>query len=277
VQALDDEDRDETATAAGADIPVAHTGPSPHDSSPTAGPSDNATMAAAAPAVRQSTPVQPIEKAATASAAAAVSAAVPAVTAFNLPPLPPIPDVVKSATATAATDEQDVVTVTSAAAPEPEPQTTPFTANSADSHTAVAPAVVTTAVATPTTISRPVSDATSTVGVPSTAQPIPTAAPATPTPASHVAPAPATTAASSADQAERPADVTTASDTIDTPETPAPVDAVDSLPLPEQGDLLAQPVTLPAASPVPPATEESEPAMSRSRIEPDAHEGNSRG
>ncbi|MBQ4853756.1 Rne/Rng family ribonuclease [Rhodanobacter sp. B2A1Ga4] len=279
-QALDDEDRDEAAAAAATDAPAARNEQSSRESSPVSAATDDGQASAgpAIPAVRQPVPAQPVEKPAVTSVAAAVSAAVSAATAFNLPTLPPIPDQVKSAAATP--DDQDIVRITPTATPALKPQTAAVTVADVETHAAKAdatPVVVTTAIATPTTISRPAVDAApSAVMTPSMKQPVPTAVtPVSPTVVAHMTPAP--TAASVSTTATPLAQQEAPAVTTDTPpETPATAAPVATLPLPKQGDLLAQPIH--PATLLPSATEEQQPASPLSHDEPaapDAHKGDS--
>ena len=281
-QALDDEDRDETATATATDTPVVRSEQSSRESSPVATTSDGDTAGPATPVVRHPTSAQPIEKPATTTVAAAISAAMPAATAFNLPTLPPIPDQAKFAAATAAADEHDIVRIAPAATPAPKPQVASATV-SVGTHAAkavAAPSAVTTAVAAPTTISLSASDmAPSTVVAPSAAQPVPTAVtPASPTVAAHVIPAPTAAASTPETPFDRQvvnhsAGMTAPAATTDTPGLPMAAAPVAPLPLPEQGDLLAQP--LHQARTVPSVTKESEPASQPSHDEPGVHKSDS--
>ncbi|HEY8328151.1 MAG TPA: Rne/Rng family ribonuclease [Rhodanobacter sp.] len=292
-QALDDEDRDEaTAASATAVTTVVRSEQPPRESSSAAMASGDVDVAGhAIPAVRQPMVAQPIEKPVTTTVAAAVSAAMPAATAFNLPTLPPIPDQVKSAAATNAVDEQDIVRITPTAAPAaPKPQAASTNVPQVDAHAAgvesapAAPATITTTTVTPTTISGPAFDAE-----PAVVRPAPVAAtPASPavvapvTPAPIAAPAPAPSAATSptvatpvAQQEDHPVSVTIPAATVDVSEKPTVASPIASLPLPKQGDLLAQPIH--PAKPTPPADEAGKPASSLSHDEPDAHKNDSHG
>ncbi|EIL99160.1 ribonuclease E [Rhodanobacter thiooxydans] len=274
-EALDDEDRDETTATA--DVPAARSEPSSHESSPVAAAGE---AVPAIPPVRQPTPAQPNETHAVTPVATAASTATPVTTAFNLPPLPPIPESVKSAAATAAADEHELVMVAPASTPAPTPTTTTVAVSSVDTQAAKADpasAAVVTAVATPTTLSRAASDtASSAVVAVSGAEPVPTAV--TPASSTVAAPSAAATApapiASLAHEASPSTSVAFPAAAAGMPETPVAVQPAVSLPHPKQGDLLAQ------AGPqdgLLPSTDDSEAASPQSRGESDAHKGDSNG
>jgi ribonuclease E len=290
-QALDDEDRDETIAASDTTVPLAvHSEQPPREpSSATTASGDVEVAGHAIPAVRPPLAAQPIEKPATTTVAAAISAAMPTATAFNLPTLPPIPDQVKATAATNAADEQDIVRITPAAAPAaPKPQTVSANVPHAGASAAgmepapAAPAAITATTVTPTTIGGPAFGAESPVvrHAPVVATPAsPTVAPVTPTPAPVATSTPAPSAATSttvappvAQQEGRPASMTVPAAAVDVSEKPTVASPIASLPLPKQGDLLAQP-----AKPTVPADEASKPAPPLSHDEPDAHKNDSHG
>ncbi|KRE87152.1 ribonuclease E [Rhodanobacter sp. Soil772] len=290
-QALDDEDRDEETTAVPATgIPAVRSEQPSRESLPTAAVAadNNATddaIQAVAPQVRQPIAAQPVEKPVAAPvdnqskpvvtpAPATLSAAPPA-TAFNLPTLPPIPNPVQSAAATTSA-EQDTVRITPAAAHAPI-SSAPVAAAGVDAPAAkaeaapVAPAVITTIAALPTTVSRPTHDAEQLT----TMRPAP--APTGSTVAAPVTVAPATPTTSAVHQDGHPVSVTAPALTASASEKPTAANPIASLPLPKQGDLLTQPVHAHPAKPAMPVDEESKPASPLSHDEPDAHQGDSHG
>ncbi len=272
-QALDDEDRDETTATA--DVPIARTEPSLHESSPVVAAGE---AAPAIPPVRQPTPVQPNETRAVTPVVTAASTTTPVTTAFNLPPLPPIPESVKSAATMAAADEHELVRVAPVSTPAPMSPATSVAVNSVDTQVAKADpasAAVITAVATPTTLSRAASDTTSSAVVAvSGEEPVPTAV----TPASSTIATPAAMATAPAPTAslvhEASPSTSVVSPVAGMPETPVAAQPAVSLTPPKQGDLLAQsgPQTR-----LLPSTEESEAASPQSRGESDAHKSDSNG
>jgi ribonuclease E len=291
-QELDDEDRDETSTASATEVaPVVRSGQPPREPS-SAG--NVEVVDPAIPAVRQPIAAQSIEKpVAITTVAAAVSAAMPAATAFNLPTLPPIPDQVKSATATNATNGQDDVKVTPAAAPAaPKPQVASTSAPQADVSAAgaesvpAAPASITATVA-PVTINgpafhaepaveRPAAPVAVTPASPTVADPATLASTATPAPAPSAAASLAVAPSVPVQQEQHPASTTTIpAATVDVSEKPTAASPIASLPLPKQGDLLAQPVH--PAKPAPSTDEAGRPASPLSHDEPDAHKNDSHG
>ncbi|HEV2680003.1 MAG TPA: Rne/Rng family ribonuclease [Rhodanobacter sp.] len=293
VQALDDEDRDEAAgTTPAAAKPVTRSEPSQQSFATAtavtvASPLAN-DMAGSAPTpaveVRQPVVSQPTEKAATVSvtvastdsqpkpvttpAAATLSAATPAVTTFNLPALPPIPDQVKTALAN-ADEEQDavkvhVVTATASAPISSKPQAASVAnpdraeAKVDDDAIAPAPVVVKPVAVTPVapSISQPARDAAESTQAPAAVQPTPAAVPAMPV----------------SDHGDEPASVVAPDVAASAPEKPAVANPIASLPLPKQGDLLAQPIH--PAAPVP-SYEESKPATTQPDNELGKHENGS--
>ena len=286
-QALDDEDRDETATASVTEVaPVVRSElPSREPSSATMASGDVDVTSHAVPSVRQPMATQPVEKPVATTVAAAVSAAMPAATAFNLPTLPPIPDQAKSAAATNAADEQDIVGVTPTVVPAAPKPSADASTNVPPPDAAAAPATITTTTVTPTTISGPDFDAEPAVMRPVSVAAIPASptvvAPATPAPIATPAPVPSaatppTVAAPVARQEDHPVSVTIPAATVDVSEKPTAAGPIASLPLPEQGDLLVAQPTHPA-KPTPPADEADKPASPLPHDESDAHRNDSHG
>ncbi|WP_447734574.1 Rne/Rng family ribonuclease [Rhodanobacter soli] len=288
-QALDDEDRDETAAASATEVtPVVRSEQPPREpSSATMASNDVDVTSYAIPSVRQPPAAQPVEKPVATTVAAAVSAAMPATTAFNLPTLPPIPDqVMKSVGATNAADEQDIVGITPTAVPPAAPKPLVASANTPQVDAAAAgvesaPAVPAAIASTAVTINGPVFGAE-----PAVVRPAPVAAtPASPavvapvTPAPIATPAPASSAAATpvARQEDHPAGVTAPAATVDVSEKPTVAGPIASLLLPKQGDLLVAQPTHPA-KPTPPADEEADkPASPLPHDESDAHKNDSHG
>jgi len=284
-RALDDEDRDEATGTVGAAKPAARSEPSRESFatgtaaatvvSSTVSAADEVAPAPAAEVHHPVTNTSPVEKTAavtsmdsqpkpaTTPAAATVNAAAPTVTAFNLPTLPPIPDQVNSM----ATEGQDTVKVTVVTATPPasivsKPPIVSATVASPDLADAKAdavtptPAVVTPVAVTPAAISinPPVQN------MEQVAQPAPPAiAPTAPV----------------IEEASKATSVVTPTPSASIPEKPAVTNPVTSLPLPKQGDLLAQPV-----HPVKPAVsshEESKPATVLPDDENNEHKSDSHG
>ena len=288
-QALDDEDRDETAAASATAVtPVVRSEQPPRESSSATMASGDVAVAGHAmpmPAVRQPMAAQPIEKPVATTVAAAVSAAMPAATAFNLPTLPPIPDQVKSAAATNAADEQDIVRVTPSAVPAaPKPQVTSTDVHQVEGveSAPVALATITTTTVTPTTIDGPAFAAEPAVvratpvaappaAGPTVVAPVTPAPIATPVPASSAATSPTVATPAPARQEDHPASAAIPAATVDVSEKPMVASPIASLPLPKQGDLLAP------AKPTPSADEAGKPAPPLSHDEPDAHKNDSHG
>jgi ribonuclease E len=288
-QALDDEDRDETtAASATAVTPVVRSEQPPREPSSATMASGDVAVAGHAmpmPAVRQPMAAQPIEKPVATTVAAAVSAAMPAATAFNLPTLPPIPDQVKSAAATNAADEQDIVRVTPSAVPAaPKPQVTSTDVPQVEGveSAPVAPATITTTTVTPTTIDGPAFAAEPAVvratpaaappaAGPTVVAPVTPAPIATPVPASSAATSPTVATPVPARQEDHPASAAIPAATVDVSEKPMVASPIASLPLPKQGDLLAP------AKPTSSADEAGKPAPPLSHDEPDAHKNDSHG
>ncbi len=271
-RALDDEDRDEAIGT------VATTRSEPSHASfaarATAAGAVNSTVGAAddttpAPAAEVHHPVapQPVEKTAAVSAtapsamdnqpkptitppaAAAVNAAAPTMTAFNLPTLPPIPDQANStATAPIPTSSTPQVIPTAVAGFD-RIDTTADTTN-VPAPLAVMPVAVTP---TATPISQPVHEPR--------AQPTVQPTPAAVTPV--------------IEPVSKPASVVAPPPSVSVPEKPAVASPVSSLPLPKQGDLLAQPIhpVKPAAS----SHEESKPATVLPDDENSEHKSDSHG
>ncbi len=270
-RALDDEDRDEAIGT------VATTRSEPSHASFAAGAAAagvvNSTVGAAddttpAPAAEVHHPVapQPVEKTAAVSAtapsamdnqpkpitppaAAAVNAAAPTMTAFNLPTLPPIPDQANStATAPIPTSSTPQVIPTAVAGFD-RIDTTADTTN-VPAPLAVMPVAVTP---TATPISQPVHEPR--------AQPTVQPTPAAVTPV--------------IEPVSKPASVVAPPPSVSVPEKPAVASPVSSLPLPKQGDLLAQPIhpVKPAAS----SHEESKPATVLPDDENSEHKSDSHG
>jgi ribonuclease E len=270
-QALDDEDRDETAATA---VPAAHGEQSSHEASSAAAAGQAGQAISSA---RPPTPAQSNEAHAVMPVATATSSAVPVTTAFNLPPLPPIPESVKSAATMAAAGEDELVRVAPASTHAPTPPATGVTANGVDSQAAKtdpASTAVVTAVTAPTTLSRPGDDISSstvvaTSGVEPVLKELTPASPTIATPAAAaIAPAPT---ASLAREASPSVSVASPAVTADVTETPVAAQPAVSLPHPKQGDLLAQ--STHRAGPLP-SPEESEP---RSSGESGARQGDSNG
>ncbi|MEO8998421.1 MAG: Rne/Rng family ribonuclease [Rhodanobacter sp.] len=280
-RALDDEDRDEASGIVAATKPGTRSEPSRESfaadtaAATVVNAADNSTPASAAE-VRQPMTSQPVEKAAAVSttaastdnepkpttaapAAAAVNAATPTMTAFNLPTLPPIPDQAKSAAENAG-EEQHIVKVTAVTATALDPISSPPQAlpaavvshDRADAKADVAaPApVVVMPAATPATtpISQPVHDIEEATPAKSAAQPTPAAAAAAPL-------------AQVIDQASKSTSFVVPTTSVSLPEKPTYASPVASLPLPKQGDLLAQPIH--PAKPAVPSHEESKPAIAQ--------------
>ncbi len=271
-RALDDEDRDE----AGGAVTAAKlaTGSEPLRESfaigtaaaTVVGATDNVTPAPAAELHHPVTP-QPAEKAAAATfadnqptpttvpIAATVSAAAPTVTTFNLPTLPPIPDQTKSAVAT-ANEGHDIVKITTvgATASTPISSMPQIVSAAVVSHDdaeakadAIAPAPVvgmpvTTPEDVPINLAAPARD----IGQTSDAQPEARPTPATAAPAAPVI-----------EQPSKSADIAPPATLVGMPEKPTSTSPIASLPLPKQGDLLAQPVH--PVKPAAPSHEESKP------------------
>ena len=292
-RALDDEDRDEAADATAATEPATRSEPLRESfaagtaAAIAVGATDNRTPASAPAAeVRHPVTTQPLEKAAAATSAddqpkpiaapisATVNAAAPTVTAFNLPTLPPIPDQAKSAAATADEVAQDIVKVTAVAATAPAPiSSTPRIVSAAIvSHDdaddakadAIAPAPVvvvpaTTPAAMPIDRAVPVRD----IGHASDAQPGARPTPVTAAPATPVI-----------EQPGKSTGVVPPTTLVGTPEKPTGTTSpVAQLPLPKQGDLLAQPVH--PARPAVPSPEESKPMNAAPDDENNEHKGGS--
>jgi ribonuclease E len=296
-QALDDEDRDEITTAPTTAKPAARH-EAPRESIAVA--SDAADNAGTTPAPeihQRPVAASPVEKPAMAGTddaqaedqpkpivapAAAVVAAAPAITAFNLPTLPPIPDQEKAAMT--ASPEQEAVRITLPPSPvspsqdEPTPvadvEASPakieaIAANTAAATTASAPApadvdqpATDTALVTPAVqpVARPASTPAAPADAVLPAAPVATVATVTPAPAAPVA-SPVIPAAN-----EGPSnDVTTPVVPTHAPEKPAVVNPIASLPLPKQGDLLAQP------------THQAKPMEADSGNASDAQQGDSHG
>jgi ribonuclease E len=271
-RALDDEDRDEAAGAATAAKPATRSEPlrEPFAAGTIAatvvGATDNVTPAPAAE-VHHLVTAQPAEKAAATTSAdnqpkptatpiaATVNAAAPTVTAFNLPTLPPIPDQAKSAAAT-ADEKQDTVKITAAAATAPAPiSSMPQIVSAAVvSHDdaeakadAIAPApVVGMPVTTPEVVQINLAAPARDIGQASDAQPEARPTPATAAPAAPVI-----------QQPSKSADTAPPATLVGMPEKPTSTSPIASLPLPKQGDLLAQPVH--PVKPAAPSHEESKP------------------
>jgi ribonuclease E len=268
-RALDDEDRDEAAGTSAAAKPVTHSEPL-RESSPAvtaaataAGVTGNAVPAPAAE-VRSPAISQPLEKAAAATSAdnqpkpvaapiaIIVNAAVPTVMGFNLPTLPPIPEQVKSALAT-ADEEQDIVKVTAVAATAPAPissmpQIVSATVVSHDDAEAKVDAIVPAPVVVmPVTVPEPVqinpAAAARDIGQATDAEP------ARLTPTGPAAPV--------IEQPAKSVEVVPPTTQVRMPEKPTSTSPIASLPLPKQGDLLAQPVH--PVKPAVPSQEESKP------------------
>ncbi|GGY20282.1 ribonuclease E [Rhodanobacter panaciterrae] len=271
-RALDDEDRDEATGTPSATKPATRS-ESPRESfaagaaaATVVSATDNGTPASAAE-VHQPVTSQPAGKVAAISVTAAsvdnqpkptaapvavtVNAAVPSMTAFNLPTLPPIPDQAKSAAAN-ADEGSDIVKVTAAPAPvSNQPQAVPAAVANHDhadakaDAIAPAPVVVMPAVAPATMpINQPAHDIEEAIPAKSVAQPIPVAAPPV---------------ASVIDQASKSTSVVTPATSVSMSEKPAYTSPVASLPLPKQGDLLAQPIH--PVKPAVPSHEESKPVI----------------
>ncbi len=283
-QALDDEDRDETAAAPAAAM---------RDDQPLREPSPGITPAVSGgdmagrtvPPVRQPVAAPPAEKPVATTVAAAISSAIPAVTAFNLPALPPIPDTSKPATAPVEAGEQNTIRVTPSDAPAHKAEVASAALTKPDAAAPAAAPVIATAATPATTINRPAAaTAQAAVTVPSTAA---ATAPASPAGAAPVATAPVETP-SPAPVAATPTvpnpvhqgdhEVSTRAPEVsaNASEEPAVASPAASLPLPKQGDLLAQPI-LPA-KPAVPTVEDTQPASPLSQHdEPEAREGDLHG
>jgi ribonuclease E len=303
-QALDDEDRDETAGTI-ADQPATRND-MPRETpaganAVRAGAIDGAASASSPDAHPLNPAVEPVEKPAVGDATdtpmptaaiVAASSAVAPVVAFNLPPLPPIPDQAKPATVSVAVDRValDAMPPIAAAA-----DTSAHAQQTAAAINVVAPSAKSeVAFTTPETGSKPVVVSAETqmdsshtdpdvafVRTSSAAQPAPTpvqpvtTAPAVsgvPAPTAPTAPAPvakpAGTVAAPAPVAATPAPIDATEDSTDTDAAPASQ--------PKQGDLLAQPTHHPV-KPITPDSMESKPVAPLPNDTSRAHEGDLHG
>jgi ribonuclease E len=284
-RALDDEDRDEAASAATAAKPATRSEPLRESfavgtaTATVVGATDSVTPAPAAE-VRQPVAAQPVEKAAAATFAdnqprpaaapivATVSAAAPTVTAFNLPTLPPIPDQAKSA-ATNADEGHDIVKVTAVATTAPAPiSSTPQIVSATvvshdDAETKADAATPAPVVVMPVTAPElvPINPATPARDIGQASDTRPEAQP-TPAAATPVAPV--------IEQPSKSADVVPPTTLVGMPEKPTGTSPIASLPLPKQGDLLAQPV-----KPAAPNLEESKPMTASPDDENSEHKNGS--
>ncbi len=281
-RALDDEDRDEAIGTVATSKPAPRSEPS-HESfaadttagtvvaSSTVGAANSATPATAAE-IHHPVTTQPVEKVAAASVtvtstehepkpiatptAATVNAAAPTVTTFNLPALPPIPDQANSR----AAEAQDTVKVTAAIAASAPSSSKPSVVPAADASLdradakaeVIAPApVAVTPAATP--VNLPVHEPR----VQPAAQPTPAATTSVIEPVS------------------KPASVVAPPPSVSMPEKPTVSSPVSSLPLPKQGDLLAQPIH--PEKPFASRHEESKPATLLPDDENSEHKSDSHG
>ncbi|WP_426699648.1 Rne/Rng family ribonuclease [Rhodanobacter sp. Col0626] len=206
------------------------------------------------------------------SAATIVGAAAPAATAFNLPTLPPIPEEAKAATTTPADTASLAPPATSI--PASTPATVPVAVPQADIATAsaksetmpVVPAESKPVAVTPTpaAVVPPIADA-----VRHDASEIKPASPTTPPVLAATVPSPGI------EPGNKPVNGAASPTIADASEKPTNLAPAPSLPLPKQGDLLAQPV-----GPEKPAArnhEEAKPASSSQNDEPGDHENDPQG
>jgi ribonuclease E len=189
---------------------------------------------------------------------AAVSAATPVVTAFNLPTLPPIPDEVRVA-ATNPVNESDTVKPTPTAA---TPASTPVNAPQTDAFDSAKSSEVSTTQA----------DAKPALTIPTTDGAQPAAAETKPAAAATPSVSAASVPSTIAEQDKRTVNGAASSNTVD---TPVSATAASSLPLPKQGDLLAQPVDL--EKPTVRIHEEAKPTVPSQKDESDEHKSDSHG
>jgi len=283
-RALDDEDRDEAASSVATPKPAPRSEPSRVPfaagtttaavASSTVGMADSTTPATAAEV--QTT--QSVEKGADASvtvtsteheprpiaptpAAATVNAAAPTVMTFNLPTLPPIPDQTNS-TAAEGQDTVKVIAVTAAPAPiSSKPPVVPAADTSLDRAEAKADVIAPAPVAAmPVAVTPAATPVNLPVHEPRT-QPVVQPTPAAVTPV--------------IEPVSKHTSVVAPTPSVSMPERPTVTSPVSSLPLPKQGDLLAQPIhpVRPAAS----SHEESKPATVLPDDENSEHKSDSHG
>jgi ribonuclease E len=303
-QALDDEDRDETAGTI-ADQPATRND-MPRETpaganAVRAGAIDGAASASSPDAHPLNPAVEPVEKPAVGDATdtpmptaaiVAASSAVAPVVAFNLPPLPPIPDQAKPATVSVAVDRValDAMPPIAAAA-----DTSAHAQQTAAAINVVAPSAKSeVASTTPGTGSKPVVVSAETQMDSSHTDPdvafvrTSSAAQPAPTPVQPVTTAPAVSAVPAPTAPTAPAPVAKPAGTVAAPApvaaTPAPIDATedstdtDAAPAsqPKQGDLLAQPTHHPV-KPITPDSMESKPVATLPNDTSRAHEGDLHG